>query len=111
MTRDIAKFVRNCEKCILNKVKPHNIEKLVLIPTPTYVFDIVVLDTIGPLPESNFGYKYGLTLMCDLSKYLVTIAIPDKSVRTVARAIFENFIIVSGKMKIIISDLGTEFKN
>ena len=40
MTRDIAKFGRNCEKCILNKVKPQNIEKLVLTPTPTCVFDI-----------------------------------------------------------------------
>ena len=63
----------------MNKIKPQNLEKLLLTPTPTYVFDIVVLDTIGALSESNFGNKYALTLMCDISKYLVTIAIPDKS--------------------------------
>lgn len=111
MTRDIAKFVKNCPKCNLNKVKPSNVEKLVLTPTPTKAFDIVVLDTIGPLPQSNYGNKYALTLMCDLSKYLITIAIPDKSAQTVARAIFENFILVYGKMGTIKSDLGTEFKN
>ena len=49
MTREIANFIRNCEKCILNKVKPQNVEKLVLTPTPTYVFAIVVLGTIGLL--------------------------------------------------------------
>lgn len=111
MTKDIAKYVRNCSKCNLNKVKPSNTEKLVLTPTPSKAFDIVVIDTIGPLPQSNYGNKYSLTLMCDLSKYLVSIPIPDKSASTVARAIFENFILVYGKMHTLISDQGTEFKN
>lgn len=95
----------------MNKVKPKNIEKLVLTPTPTKAFDVIVLDTIGPLPQSTYGNKYALTLICDLSKYLVTIPIPDKTAQTVARAIFENFILVYGRMNTIKSDLGTEFKN
>ena len=111
MSKDIAIFVKNCDKCNLNKVKPGNKEQLVLTPTPIRPFDIIVLDTIGPLPESNYGKKYALTLMCDLTKYLVTIAIPDKSANTVARAIFENFILIYGSMNSIKSDLGTEFKN
>lgn len=49
--------------------------------------------------------------MCDLSKYFISIAIPDKWAKTVAKAIFENFILIYGKMNIIKSDLGTEFKN
>lgn len=111
MTKDIATFVNNCKKCNLNKVKPGNTEELFLTPTPIKPFDIVVIDTIGPLTESNLGNKYALTLMCDLTKYLVTIAIPEKSANTVARAIFENFIMVYGSMNALKSDLGTEFKN
>lgn len=111
MSKDIANYVRNCTDCRLNKVKPSNIEKLVLTPTPSKAFDVIVLDTVGPLPQSNYGNKYALTLICDLSKYLVSIPIPDKSAATVARAIFENFILIYGKMQIIKSDLGTEFKN
>ena len=99
----------------MNKFKPQNIEKFILTSTSIYVFDIVVLDTIVPLSDSNFGNKYALTLMCDLSKYLGTITIPDKSARTVARVIFENFILVYGKIKVIKSDLEfnpvMEFKN
>ena len=49
--------------------------------------------------------------MCDFTKYLVTIAIPDKSANTVARAIFEQFIWIYGLMNTIKSDLGTELKN
>lgn len=89
MTKDVANFIKNCDVCKFNKVKPGNKGELVLTPTPTQAFDVVVLDTIGPLPESKHGNKYALTLMYDLTKYLVTIAIPDKSATTVACAIFK----------------------
>lgn len=111
MTKDIANFIRNCDKCNHNKVRPGNKEQLILTPTPTQAFDIVVLDTIGPLPESTFGNRYALTLICDLTKYLVTIPIPNKDAKTVARAIFEKFVLIYGAMNTIKSDLGTEFKN
>lgn len=111
MTKDIAKFVQNCKLCCLNKVEPSNIEELTLTPTPNKASEIVVLDTIGPLPQTVFGNKYALTIMCDLSKYLVTIPIPDRAARTVAKAFFENFVLIYGKMNIIKSDFGTEFKN
>ena len=64
-----------------------------------------------PLPHSAYGNKYALPLMCDLSKYLITIAIPDKSTQTVARTILENFMLVYGKGNTIKSDMGTEFNN
>ncbi|XP_067622234.1 retrovirus-related Pol polyprotein from transposon 412 isoform X2 [Eurosta solidaginis] len=111
MTRDIAKFVKNCKKCLLNKVKPKTKENLVLTPTPCKPFDIVIIDTIGPLPESKYGNKFAVTMICDFSKYLVTVAVPDKSAKTIACAIFETFILTYGTMKAIRSDLGTEYKN
>ncbi|XP_036340243.1 uncharacterized protein LOC118749545 [Rhagoletis pomonella] len=109
MTRDIAKFVKSCEKCLLNKVKPKTKENLVLTPTPCEPFDVAVIDTIGPLPESINGNRFAVTIICDLSKYLVTIATPDKSAKTVASAIFESFVLTYGIMNTIKSDLGTEF--
>lgn len=111
MTRDIASFVKECRECTLNKVKVGTREQLTLTPTPVNPFDVVILDTIGPLPTSKYENKYAVTLICDFTKYLVCIPIPDKTARTVAQAIFENFILVYGKMKTIRSDLGTEFKN
>ena len=53
MSKKIATFVRNCKKCILNKVKSKNREKLVLTPTPNRAFEIVVLDTIDAFTESR----------------------------------------------------------
>lgn len=111
MSRDVAKFVRNCPKCTVNKVKSKTIEKMKITPTPQRAFDIVILDTIGPLPKSIHGNQYAVTLMCDLTKYLVTAPIQNKDSKTVAKAIFENFILNYGPMKNIRTDLGTEYKS
>jgi len=47
------------------------------------------VDTIGPLPKTEKGNEYAVTLICDLTKYLVTIPIQNKSAKTVAKAILE----------------------
>jgi len=75
------------------------------------VFDTVIVDTIGPLPKSDQGNEYAVTLICDLSKYLVAIPVPNKNAKTVAKAIFEEFVLKYGPMKTFITDMGTEYKN
>jgi len=46
-----------------------------------------------------------------LTKYLVAIPVPNKNANTVAKAIFESFILKYGTMKTFIKDMGTEYKN
>lgn len=93
ITKDIGNYTRNCEKCKLDKVKPTNIEELTITETHQTAFDIVIIDTIGPLQRSISESAYSVIIMCDLTKYLVTIAIPNIEAKTIAKAIFENFIL------------------
>lgn len=111
MTRDIAKFIKDCRKCMLAKPRHKNIELMHVTETPVKPFDIVVVDTIGPLRKSNSGNEYVLTMMCDLSKYLVSVPLVNKSAEAIARAMVKNLILVYGPIKQIKSDLGTEYKN
>lgn len=111
MSKDIAQFVRKCQKCIYNKVKFANKEPMVITETPQKPFDIMIIDTVGPLMKSHNGNQYILTLICDLSKYLITVPMPDKTAKSVARSMFESFILIYGPMKNIRSDMGTEYKN
>lgn len=111
MSRDIAKYVRQCHKCQVNKAAVKHIEPLTLTPTPQKAFDIVCIDTIGPLQKSNHNNCYAVTLQCELTKYIVILPIPNKEASTVARAIFEKFILVYGPIKEVRTDLGTEYKN
>lgn len=111
MSKDIAKIVKSCHKCQLNKVNRHTKEKMTITSTPQKAFDCVIIDTIGPITKSIHGNQYAVTLICDLSKHLTIIPIQNKEAKTIAKAIFENFILVFGVMRNIRTDLGTEYKN
>lgn len=111
MLKDIISYVKKCIKCQENKSKPMSKEQLAFTPTPQTAFDVVLVDTIGPLVKSNKGNTYAVTLICDLTKYLVTIPLPDKKAVNIAKAIFENFVLVFGPMKELLSDRGSEYVN
>lgn len=106
MTKDIAKYVRACENCKLNKHSQYTKEEMIVTETPEKPFDSLIIDLIGPLTACN-GKLYVVTTICDLTKYLVCVTATDKTAKTVAKAIFEKFILVYGPMKNIRTDQGT----
>lgn len=111
MSKDIVQFVKKCDKCHLNKPKPKNTEPMQITPTPQKFFDTVVIDTIGPFKKSQSNNQYAVTAICDLTKFLITIPVPNKEAKTIAEAIFEHAILLYGPMKNILTDRGTEYKN
>lgn len=111
MSKDIRDFVNLCHLCQINKAKIKNIEPMKITDTPEKSLDKVIIDTIGPLPKSINNNQYVLSIIDDLTKYLVMIPIPNKEAKTVARALFDNYILVFGPMRIIVSDRGTEYVN
>lgn len=111
MSKDISKLVKTCRDCQLNKPNKHTREEMKITPTPQGAFDIVIIDTIGPITKSERGNTYAVTIICDLTKHLTIVPIANKEAHTVARAIFENFILTFSVMKSIRTDLGTEYRN
>lgn len=99
MKKDIAKYIENCELCHLNKPKYKYIAPMKLTNTPQCIFDTVIIDTIGPYPESPNHNKYAVTMVCNMAKYLVTSAVPNKEAKTIAKAIFNDFILTYGIMR------------
>lgn len=111
MSRDIANFVKSCKTCQTSKVRYQTKQPMVLTKTPIKAFDCVLIDTVGKLPKTIYGNEYAITIICELTKYLVIIPTTNKSAKEVAKAIVKNFILIYGPMKEIRTDLGTEFKN
>lgn len=110
MSKMVKKFINKCELCKKNKIVKHTKEKLVLTETPGSSFEIISVDTVGPLKISN-ECRYILTLQCELTKYIEAIPMKNKEAITVARAIVEKFILKFGIFKVLKSDMGTEFLN
>lgn len=111
MTRDIGKFVKECERCKFTKHQQRTREKMTITSTPIQSFEEVVIDTVGPLPTSPNGNSYIVTAMCELTKYLIAVPIRDKTANGMADAIMKKVILTHGPMKRLKSDCGTEYKN
>lgn len=111
MARDVANYVKNCTLCKLSNPNKKTIEQLTLTKTPCKPFDIIQVDTIGPLQKSNDGNIYAVTIIDEMSKWLTIVPIPQKTAVHIAKAIFEGHILTFGPMKEIKSDMGTEYRN
>lgn len=110
MNNMIKSHIRNCTACQINKQVRHTKEKMIKTDTPSTSFETVQIDTVGPLKISN-GYRYILTLQCELTKFVVAFPIENKEANTIALGIINEFILKYGHFKTLKSDLGTEFTN
>ena len=110
MSKDLALFIKNCASCQVNKPKRQICEPMVITGTPSRPFESVIIDTIGPFPSTTNRVKYALTIICDFSKYLSIIPIPNKSAETIANVLL-NYTLTYGPLSTVRSDMGTEFMN
>lgn len=111
MSKDIAKYCKGCHKCQVNKSRPGHREEMTITTTPMNPFDLVIVDTIGPLKKTENGNVYAVTMIDVASKYLIIAPTRNKTAEEVAKAIVDNCILTFGPMRTILSDRGTEFIN
>lgn len=111
LCKDVTNYVKNCKKCQMNKSLSRTKEKLTLTKTAQTAFDIIAIDTVGPLPKTINNNEYAVTIICELTKYLIIVPIPNKKAHTVAKAIFDNVFLIFGPSKSILTDCGSEYKN
>lgn len=110
MRQTVKEFVNSCSKCATNKQIRHTKEQMIETDTPTTSFETIAIDTVGPLRLSN-GYRYILTMQCELTKYIIAHPMPSKDATTIAKTMVEQLILKHGHFKTLKSDRGTEFKN
>ncbi len=77
----------------------------------TEPFEDVSCDLIGPMPITEDGNRYALTIMDRFSKYAVVVPLSDIRADTVVQAILEKWVFVYGAPKRILSDNGTQFSS
>lgn len=63
MTKNVMNYIKNCHICKLTKPGIRTRESLQITPTPSKAFDIVQIDTVGPMRvESLNGSLYAVTM-------------------------------------------------
>lgn len=110
---DVSRYVRNCQVCIQTKPeqKPPIGQMLSTQPTALKPWDILSIDIVGPLPRSNSGFVYILTVLDCFSKYILLFPIRSATATNVVKNLEDNVFLVYGAPRKIVTDNGVQFKS
>ncbi|KMQ88977.1 enzymatic polyprotein endonuclease reverse [Lasius niger] len=107
---DVQKYIQQCLQCQLKKlVRVKTKQPMIITDTPGSSFDKVAMDIVGPLPKTERGNEYILTLQDQLTKFCMGVPLSDQTSETIAEAFVDRFICVLGAPKAILTDQGRNF--
>ena len=110
MREQILKFVKDCENCKLNKtVRVKTKLPMQIIDIPSEAFEKIEIDIVGPLPETELGNKYILTIQDSLTKFSDAIPLRSTESAAIASALAEQCLTLFGCPEFIHTHQGSNF--
>jgi transposase InsO family protein len=108
MHADVARWCASCTTCLRRKT-PRTAPPGLLQPiTSTHPWELVVMDFLGPLPETSSGNKYVLVIADHFSKWVELFPLPTASATATANSLVD-IICRFGAPETLLSDQGTHF--
>jgi hypothetical protein len=108
--QDVTTFIRKCPCCQKMALLKQQIATRPFTTASYGLFDQVAIDTIGPLPVSEDGHKYILTIIDTFSRWVELIPLKDLEGETAAKSILQ-YIGHYGTPCSFLTDNGTQFVN
>ena len=95
----------------IKREKPHPAERAPLAPIESqYLFEIVSMDFLK-LDKAKGGYEYVLVVTDNFTRYVKAYVTKNKSAKSAADKLYNNYILNSGFPRQIHNDCGKEFHN
>ena len=110
MRTDTDEFYKACPLCHVHVARPDRppMGEMPVAQSPGQIWS---MDLIGPLPQSERGYRYALVMLDHYSGWPEVYPLRNKTNEEVWRCIRVDFIPRHGSPRVLISDQGTEFKS
>jgi transposase InsO family protein len=109
MLMDIRKVVQQCQPCMRYNIEQQGYHPAKSI-TAQNPWDHVQIDLIGPLPISENGHVYIMTVVDVCTGYTIIRSVKNKEMETIAKCLWCIFC-EYGTPQILQSDNGSEFVN
>ncbi len=106
--KDVEQYVRSCTKCQQCKQFATR-TPMSAKPVPTKCLEEIIMDILGPLPNSSSGNKYVQVIQDRLSRYIAFISMKNQTAETVAPYFLVEWVCKYGAPKKLITDRGTNF--
>ncbi|KAB5526007.1 hypothetical protein PHYPO_G00146730 [Pangasianodon hypophthalmus] len=109
MANDVEKWIKSCSRCVCRKALPEKAAPLVNIQV-SRPLELVCMDFLSIEPDRS-NTKDVLVITDFFTKYAVAIPTPNQKARTVAKCLWENFIVHYGFPEKLHSDQGPDFES
>ena len=108
---DVRDWCRTCATCAARKTAaPKQRAPLQTIPAG-YPLQVVAMDILGPLPESESGNSYILVVGDYFTRWMEAYPIPNQEAATVARVLVEDFFFRFSVPEQLHTDQGRQFES
>lgn len=109
MSFDVEQKIKTCGRCVRRKAQPERAAPLVNIKT-SRPMELVCMDFLSIEPDSR-NTKDVLVITDHFTRYAVAIPTRDQKARTVARCLWEQFLVHYGFPERLHSDQGRDFES
>jgi hypothetical protein len=111
MKQDTQEYCKSCDQCASRKPSRQRNRA----PLNQYLsgepMERVAIDILGPLPVTTNGNKYILVIVDHFTKWTESVALPNQTAETVAKAFVDEFVCRFGTPLQLHSDQGSNFES
>ena len=106
----VSQYCKSCHICQITGKPNQVIPPAPLYPIPAFgePFSRILIDCVGPLPKTNSGNVYLLTIMCAATRFPEAIPLRNIKARNICKALIK-FFTLFGLPRSIQSDQGSNF--
>ncbi|CAL9690547.1 unnamed protein product [Knipowitschia caucasica] len=108
MSVDVVNKIKTCERCVRRKSLPEHAAPLVNIQT-SHPLELVCMDFLSVEPDGRI--KDILVMTDHFTKYAVAVPTPNQKAKTVAKCLWDHFLVHYGIPEKLHSDQGTDFES